>query len=912
MLTALIVSALFRPQASLLVNQPTPTVRIGAKDVPLQFPVDQPGETSPSPGSSTLEQDGWTYIRQGTSITRTLAGGGWTQAKELWSRASASAATKKPWRVKVFLFTRTQIVEKGADGVYRPRRGTMDATQLEETYKDLARFKALAEGASNGQIAMTFDVVEVNDLARNRPDGSVELFDKRFVEDWVAPKVNTAPFDADDKTYRGPYNSVFVLSAALSRIAGTYDIGVPCSVLSIATDRRANRLGGIAQSMAEAWSAHVTWNARKAGYDLESASSESAWPTLPYWLTPAMWTAAADLSPPPEVDWLTRRYRVGAKAGLWSEAQGDPMAKLPLFIPGPTASAIVGDYQEGFSDSGRTTFVRAEYADLFGKLLRGATAVGTWTQKDRSMIAFRDSLLAVEDFGWKPNASQSSEASLPDPTPIGELALTAKSATDPEVGDAIEVADLGSLRRGSALLYARQDGRPLLDTAKTPVVEFSVKLPGSLPYEVRFLSSGRAVGRVLLGSARPGPRGPENVRTLAQATQSPDWQKVVADFRMPGPVEQGVLIDRIVLFPAAESIFAERDAIGVVSLSLSRFTARAANSGENPPPPLELKAPEPTDAEKLALKAAQSGEDGADLLTLLKDRNETVRMNAAAALERIKLPGAGAALIDLAKGASTLVAPFALRALAFQDADAAMPILRAAVERGVFDVGRETAAEILAEGADPKMAGPISSMMTARSPFARAAAASAIGKIKTKEAGMILLALLQEEDAAARLAVVRNLDPTLELVCRRLMWYSINDSSERVRLNSYLQLMKASSLEFRAGGYQGARDESPWVKQAVLLEIARSPTEEARAALQRAVIDPSPAVRAAALTAFKGLNKVEPKEVENVFADQNPVVQAALLELVATKALPLPDATVLALKSSLDRDVAARAKEILK
>ncbi|HRI45220.1 MAG TPA: HEAT repeat domain-containing protein, partial [Fimbriimonadaceae bacterium] len=313
-----------------------------------------------------------------------------------------------------------------------------------------------------------------------------------------------------------------------------------------------------------------------------------------------------------------------------------------------------------------------------------------------------------------------------------------------------------------------------------------------------------------------------------------------------------------------------------------------------------------------AMQAAKATEaDKAILLELIKDQQELVRLNAAAALTAIQLPEAVPALIDQARSANPMIAELALEALAFQGTNEAWGAILTICVKGPFDHNRQFAARLLGTKGEMISAGSISTLMTCRSPRAREEAARALGKIPDKDAGIILMALLMEVDPNVRLAVIEGANVQLELVNRRLLWSAVNDPSELVRAASYRRLIESPIADYRSEALKGVRDESPWIRLALLDAMRAKPDAAYRQSQRLAVTDSRAAVRAAALQAFAAMpGQVESAEIENVFVDKDPRVQMALVQLARAKSIRLPESALANLRNSISSDVVKQAQEL--
>lgn len=302
-------------------------------------------------------------------------------------------------------------------------------------------------------------------------------------------------------------------------------------------------------------------------------------------------------------------------------------------------------------------------------------------------------------------------------------------------------------------------------------------------------------------------------------------------------------------------------------------------------------------SEPAPLEAIEAAGIGADadtptkvkLVEWLKHKDETVRLNAAIAFQRIKEPQAITHLADAAVSYSMAQGAAALRALAHQDNELAWASIRYLLRGGPTEHNKAAAAKLLAAKGNAAAMAEVSVLLTSSSWRARKAAAEAIGSFKTREAQTMNLVFLQEIHPAVRLAVTLAADPKVDLVARRLNWSAVNDSSDEVRAWSYIKLTEAEEKRFVTEGYKGVRDDSLWVRLKVLDHIRSHPSEASRAALRLAVLDPVAEVRVRAIeawTAFPG--EVAQEDLARIWDDPDPAVVKALAELASKKGIRRP------------------------
>jgi HEAT repeat protein len=169
-----------------------------------------------------------------------------------------------------------------------------------------------------------------------------------------------------------------------------------------------------------------------------------------------------------------------------------------------------------------------------------------------------------------------------------------------------------------------------------------------------------------------------------------------------------------------------------------------------------------------------------------------------------------------------------------------------------------------------------------------------------------------EPDPAVRALAVSVLDPSNAEIMRQIVLFSsVNDPSDAVRVVSCRKLLECKDAALRKEGYHGANDDSPWVRLQLLDTIRMHPSEEATPALKQAITSPYGAVRAAALEALAanpGVVTID--DLSPVLADSLPEVERALIHLAVEKKLALPAPVVTRLKGSSNPNVAADATKL--
>lgn len=269
-----------------------------------------------------------------------------------------------------------------------------------------------------------------------------------------------------------------------------------------------------------------------------------------------------------------------------------------------------------------------------------------------------------------------------------------------------------------------------------------------------------------------------------------------------------------------------------------------------------------------------------------------------------------AALIELAHSANARIAEAAIKQLAKLGTPTAKAEIVRLIASSPFERVKQVAALEVGKMGDAKLAGAMSLLFASKNWQTRLAGAKGIAMLPGDEPAVILMTFLQEIDPQIRLAVTEGANTANPVVLKRLLWSAVNDPSDAVRAASCLRLIFSGKAREVAEGYKGIRDDSVWVRIAILKGLAAKPDEAHRGALRIAVVDLSPRVRAEALTAFGTLKEVSLDEISNTLEDKYPVVQRALIQLAKAKNLTLPKNALDNLKASIDPKVVEMAREV--
>lgn len=149
--------------------------------------------------------------------------GDWSPITQRLSELGAVAAGSPEWKTKVIILTQTDGLQKGVDGIYRQDRIRLDSKQVDAILRSLVRVPGYARAATDGNLNVKLEVSIDNDPMVF--PSNVGLGD--WLREYLAARVNKGTFEADDKVFRGPYQSVIVIGAGSASSTSTTGLWVP-------------------------------------------------------------------------------------------------------------------------------------------------------------------------------------------------------------------------------------------------------------------------------------------------------------------------------------------------------------------------------------------------------------------------------------------------------------------------------------------------------------------------------------------------------------------------------------------------------------------------------------------------------------------------------------------------------------
>lgn len=821
-ISALVMGALLSSQATTPVPAPArETVRIGDRQVPLVFPEGRQAFT----GLAYLKGDQWWPLIQNTKGSILLSPrqgrGGWDEVATRYPEFRDKPAQHTA-RVQVMLLTEFLNIHQGPDGTLERRRSTMGGFQTEQVYSALAQFAAAARVASEGAVAVQFDVRTDDDLLPlwTGESGAADPY-QQLAEQVIAPRVNGSAFETDDGAYRGPYATVFVLHAGLTDTVELRNVGrLSVAFVPFWTSARGTVPESLAGALFRVWPAAMSSHALGRGATLRARLDD---PTL-------------DAEPV-----------TGSPRSLVALVEAANFNQIILTEP-PKASDVELDLN-----------VWANQTQLLD-FLAAATPSGVSTPLGQVNPASRTSLEAWIQAAGVTAGEAPRFAARPAPFGLGDWSVKSRE------GDGLEVERLGLHTRGH-LVLAQGD----LGVYPAPQrLAFGFRANTLDPLAITLWSGNRALvsyqltGEVPIfrpyapdfsGSGNPIP-APVPIRRLDGDTE--DLRTIRLDLSGPG---ESAPVTMITFGPPIGGEYVTRPRGGPQSyfVSIPQRVNEAANVNFVPSPVQALVAETPAgaplgDRERAMVQQARASSDPALVL------NAVGRVMGRTVAEDLSW------LTELASGPDTLVAMAACRALAMHG-PAGWEGLRNVLRDGPFDanrlaasyeVGRLLRSEVktmAGEGftADETWIPSARAALLSRSGRTRQIALALFGRLATQESPFVLVSGLQDPDPAVRAAACGWLDPANDLAGRRLLFTAVNDPFEFVRAAAYRRLILAGNDEQRREAEAGVKDDGVNVRIAVLRAWAQSTDlpRRRRAALV-GMTDRDPLVQAAALDALPG------------------------------------------------------------
>jgi HEAT repeat protein len=869
---------------------------------------------------------------------------------------------KHKWTYKVFVFTRSEGAERRGPSEYRFRRGSIEDFQIPLLKESLAKLSAMVKGRSRGALDINFVLEFDPEPARwLLASGEKTPFGEEFVRDWIGPRVNGGAFDAEDGVNRGPYHGIlFVHAGLVDPLPLTSVRGMPVSGVSFYTRSALADGDRLALSLYSSWLRQLSWRVRQAGYQTPvwSRSIDNPFATGPYDLiTPGMWPNVLQLKERASDEYSAARYPKASAPKPLRDVEADPFSGLPSLsideagVPASKVASVEAllqgqRHRSVFFTSGSgsrfvTPLSRAPFLSDAAQDKFQLRAVGILYGTGVPAVVFQTAvpvqselaLAVTPPAGAGPafTTLQDGAATFigdPDQLPTGgslptvlptvaslpltldqEGVMRVEQAVDAEKGSVLRISERGFFRSGVAWLFG--DRQSAIDVGTQRYLQVDVRQSGRDPFALQLdFENGRRAWIIIGGAFRVPVAAIDRDEIALSVPGQPvnQWRALEVDLAPLAERTGSSRVVKIAVTPEPYYEYYERQQLEIATLELAnlKFSAEKNPSAEDAPPvDSDLSAK----IEKIGQLDAITPESMELLKTALEDPNRRLKAAACEVLTRLKAPELLASLQSPLRSSYNWVGVLAVRALAFQDTPEAWTMIRRSVEIGPFDHTRFAALQELGRNPKPDYTGTISLAYAANGWSVRQMAVEALTKVKTREANIISVTFLREVEPIVRLAVASSADPTFDLAARRLLYVAVNDPSEEVRMIAATRLLGATAPEIRKDAVLAARDDSPYVREAVLKALAANPIVEGAKVVTQGLKDSVWSVRAAAYQAVLAYEKELSDGTVDILAGEiDPRAHVALQELFKNRKLPAKlKATLSASTDKAVRDWATKA-----
>jgi len=891
------------------------TVKVGKQDVVVAFPA-----STPPNNKASVTWNGISFFAESPGIIGRphSSDGSWQEILQKHNGLQSKLQGAAVSRIKVFLFTKNVIIERSEAGIVRYRRSGLEQNHIDDIYQGLAQMKVMAEVATQGEVRfeidvqtdpdLTIDVIEPSSAASWKegpetlnlasPAVGSRPFGFDFIRESIGPRINRDAFESDDRTYRGPFASVLAFHGGL--IPGTTTVlvdGTPVSVVPFhlfAPQPSKSATGPLAYRLLRH---HVSMLATGQTDGLKEPEFSGAAPLI------------TDVWPRDMVEAATKKPLSQSVMRDWTRLPAVPLTGVPP----------LGDVAIFQAKSGDRPVWVARFG--FADKLANSPALGRFGPISDPWIVYVAPEQGSNLYEWlgiaAPSFSavgdgvyQSTDGSIMmTPGTTGDP--TVEVIQDPELGQIIKVTQMGLFYRGEGVLAAGRGQTPAVDATAGKMIDVQVRSSDLDRTAINLYNrAGDLMGSILVhGDAfRPVEIADLGAPVVdARVPFDGAWQRVQVDLE---PITKGqpvwdIRIGRPPFGDRYQRPAPARQSVEVAKLRIVPVGEKVAR------PPV---APTPLDAflaQTAGATSPLSGDMSKAILAALIVPDADLQANAAELLTKHKLPEAIPTLIDLSRSGSTLIAYSATRALAFQDTPEGWSALESMMVRGPFDFNRRFAATVGKGRTEASYANGLRGMTASSGWRGRLMGIQGQDPAMPQMTMMLVMASLQDEEPAVRLAASRLFNPNFETIARRMVFSAVNDGSQWVRIASYLRLIDSELPQIQSEGLKGVRDEAIGVRLSLLNVMTTNPKPAYRPALNYAVVDTAPEVRAAALDALAAQEgPVAPGEIQNTFADQDYRVQLSLLKLAKTKSVALPRDVLTRLSSSSNAEVARMAREL--
>lgn len=304
---------------------------------------------------------------------------------EWGSLKNAPAATPKTdWHLRVVILSGTTQELRDPNGVLNVDRHAIFNIQMNAVRESLNRLARFMSAASNGEVRLVPEITTETEELRGEP------FGEEFAKNYFGPRMNGGGYEAEDKVFRGPYQSaIYIVPGARPDEQGLYLVnGTPVSKIPLEVLGQPTAPGELDQRLWTALERHAMARLARQGYLLRHGSPAAT-----------SWAVAAGTGDVP-TDSLLARLKAGEKVSVSGVTDTHP-------IMGPASPAttvtVVSD-----SDHGQVLHITETGPERNGAFALPVRADGKpiTAVKDASTIHFQIRTKAEDSLGIRLTDSQ--------------------------------------------------------------------------------------------------------------------------------------------------------------------------------------------------------------------------------------------------------------------------------------------------------------------------------------------------------------------------------------------------------------------------------------------------------------------------------------------------------------------------
>lgn len=286
------------------------------------------GQGGNVPSQDFLAWRGWTYLGGAPN-----AGAALYPLSFPYDQVPA-ASESTPWRAKVFILRSIERVGRDADGILRTDRETLEDPQIASLKVAMGRVAQRVGLATQGQVSLQVDYEEEAENLRGKLDG--DAYGEADLRAYLANRLNGGGYEAEDKVYRGPYPSVFVvIPGAVVPKQRDFEVhGMPVTVLSYESLSGGNARPELESAFVDAWRSQVARRATARGWGALSTTDGE----------PIKWSDLADVSEP---SGKLQAQRVARTKLRVADAFGAPVLAPRSWVAPYSGATVVTDADKG-------------------------------------------------------------------------------------------------------------------------------------------------------------------------------------------------------------------------------------------------------------------------------------------------------------------------------------------------------------------------------------------------------------------------------------------------------------------------------------------------------------------------------------------------------------------------------------